>query len=131
MTSVLNPLVVGEAFAGAVAAKDRAALLGLLAPDVEFRGLTPGRSWTADDAVTAVDEIVLGSWFTVTDDIQALEAVETAEVGDRLRVGYRMRIRAEGEVTVCEQQAYYMLADDRINWLRVLCSGFRPYRSPA
>jgi hypothetical protein len=34
---------VGERFARAVAAKDAPALLGLLAPQIDFRAMTPGR----------------------------------------------------------------------------------------
>jgi|SRR5579875_583353 len=115
----------GTAFARALAARDRARLLDVLASDVQFRALTPGRSWTADDAVTAVDDIVLGAWFT--DSIEALESVDTGDVADRGRVGYRLKVRDEGELYLCEQQAYYEVEDGRIRWLRVLCSGFRPY----
>ena len=38
---------IGEDFARAVAAKDRDAFGRLLAADVDFKGLTPGRAWEA------------------------------------------------------------------------------------
>ena len=38
---------VGERFAQALAAKDRAALIALLADPVDFQALTPRRHWQA------------------------------------------------------------------------------------
>jgi hypothetical protein len=47
-------------------------------------------------------------------------------VADREHVAYRLRVRnAEGEFLV-EQQAYYHVTGGRIDWMRVLCSGYRP-----
>lgn len=119
---------VGADFAAAIAAKDRTALLALLDDGVEFRALTPGRNWSADDSVTAADAIVFGSWFTATNHIEALESVDTGEVNDRHRVAYRLRITVDEQPYLCEQQAYYEVRDGRIGWLRILCSGFRPTR---
>jgi hypothetical protein len=121
---------VGEAFARAIAAKDRNALLDLLDPRLEFRGMTPGRTWEADEPSTVVDDILLGSWFEPTDVIDALEAVDSSTVGDRHRVTYRLRIHSD-EHYICEQTAYFDLAGDRIGWLRILCSGFQPDRRAA
>ena len=67
---------------------------------------------------------MLKSWFE--DQIDALVHLETGNVGDRERVRYRFAVTTpEGSFTV-EQQAYYSTADNRINWMRVMCSGFRP-----
>ena len=49
---------LGEMFARALAAKDFDRLVSLLHPEVDFRGMTPGRFWEASNAVQAVDEIV-------------------------------------------------------------------------
>ena len=38
---------VGEAFARALAAKDRDRIADLLSDDVDFEALTPGRHWSA------------------------------------------------------------------------------------
>lgn len=118
---------LGESFARALAAKDRDALLAVLHDEVSFRGLTPSQCWSAEDSRTAIDEIVLGAWFEPSDDIEAVEEIDSGQVSDRSRVAYRLRIRSGGELYVCEQQAYYAIDGDRIGWLRVLCSGFRPY----
>jgi hypothetical protein len=117
---------VGERFARAVAAKDPEALLGLLAPEIDFRALTPGRFWEASSAVEVVDEVIFGHWFETTDRIEAIEAIENDVVVDRERVGYRFRIANEDGTFVVEQQAYLGVEDDRVAWLRIVCSGYRP-----
>lgn len=113
-------------FASALAAKDADAMLALLHPDVEFRALTPRRSWEADDP-QAVLEIVFGSWFDDGDRIEALESVESDVVADREQVRYRLSVsNAEGRFVV-EQQGYLTAGEDgRIEWMRLVCSGFRP-----
>jgi hypothetical protein len=41
---------IGERFAHALATKDAQGLLAVLDPEVDFRGLTPGRFWEASSA---------------------------------------------------------------------------------
>lgn len=116
---------VGAEFAEALAAKDYDRLRGLLAPGIDFRGLTPNRVWEAtdpDDVITTV----LQQWFEDSDEIESLERVETDSIADRERVGYRFRVRNEDGPQVVEQQAYLAATDGRITWMRVVCSGFRP-----
>jgi ketosteroid isomerase-like protein len=116
---------LGRDFARALAAKDAQGLLDLLHPDVEFRAVTPGRSWEADDR-EAVLAVLLGKWFEPTDEIEAVERVESDAFADRQRVGYRFRVsNPEGSFLV-EQQAYLSELDGRIGWMRVVCSGYRP-----
>lgn len=117
---------IGERFARALAAKDRPALVDVLAPDVDFRGLTPGRAWEAASAAVLVDDVLLGAWFDGGDRIDGLEDVEHGSVADRERVAYRLRVTNGGGTFLVEQQAYFAVVDGRISWLRVLCSGFRP-----
>lgn len=117
---------VGTRFAEALAAKDRAALLTLLHPDVEFRAMTPGRFWEADSATEVVDGILLGAWFEPTDHIDELESVDVGEVVDRSRMGYRMRVTNDDGTSAVEQQAYFDAVDGQITWLRVMCAGMRP-----
>jgi hypothetical protein len=116
----------GERFAQALAGKDRPGLLGLFDAEIDFRGLTPSRFWEAGTAETLVDDIILGTWFAADDRIEALEDVQLGSVADRDRVAYRLRIVNPDGVFLVEQQAYFGVEDDRINWLRILCSGFRP-----
>lgn len=117
---------IAERFAQAIADKDRAALLDVLDPAVDFRALTPGKCWEATSAEVLVDDVILGSWLDAGDHIEALEDVQTGSVVDRGRLAYLLRVRNPLGVFLVEQQAYYEVADDRISWLRILCSGFRP-----
>ena len=64
--------MLGERFVRALAAKDFTGVAAVLHPEVDFRGMTPGRFWEA----TGPDQVI-----------------------------------ATG---------------DRIGWMRVMCSGFRP-----
>lgn len=117
---------LGPRLAQAIAAKDDAAVRELVADDVDFRGLTPGRAWEGRGP-DALVEVLFGSWFEDTDEVRALLDVTTgAPVEDTLRVSYRLALRnADGDFTA-EQQAYYRTEGGRITHLRVLCSGFRP-----
>ncbi len=117
---------IGDRFANAVAKKDGPALLDLLDPDVDFRALTPGRFWEASSARALVEEVIFGAWFEAEDHIDALEDVQIGAVADRDRVGYRLRITNADGVFLVEQQAYFDVENDRISWLRILCSGYVP-----
>jgi hypothetical protein len=115
----------GVEFARALAAKDRDRLRDLIDPEIDFRGLTPNRSWEASDA-DAVVSTVLGQWFEESDEIEALEHLEGDAFADRERVGYRFSVSNPDGRFLVEQQAYLGARDGRIVWMRVLCSGFRP-----
>lgn len=117
---------MGARFARALAAKDKDGLLAVLADDVDLRGLTPGRSWEATTSGQVVDDILLGQWFEPKDTIEELCSVTDGSMADRSHVAYRVRVRnPDGEFLV-EQQAYYMVEDGAITWMRILCSGYRP-----
>jgi hypothetical protein len=117
---------LGEQFAASLAKKDRAALFALLADEMDFRAMTPGRFWEASTPTDVVDDVILGHWFEPSDHIEALESVETAEIADRTRVGYLLKVRNDDGMHLVEQQAYLAEQDGRISWLRVMCSGYRP-----
>jgi hypothetical protein len=116
---------IGTDFARAFAAKDAARIRELVDPGVDFRALTPNRSWEASGA-DALVEILFDHWMEPTDEVEAVEHVESDSFADRERVGYRYRVRnPDGEFLV-EQQAFIEERDGRIGWMRVVCSGFRP-----
>jgi hypothetical protein len=119
------PASLGDAFATALAAKDFDRIRELLHPEVDFRGLTPSRTWEAADAETVVGE-VLRQWFEDSDEIEQLLHVETDSFADRERVGYRVRVRNPEGLFDVEQQVYIGERDGRIGWMRSVCSGFRP-----
>ena len=114
---------LAAAFARGVAAKDEAAVRELLHPEIDFRGMTPGRVWEADGPEDVLAAI--GTWFDDSDVIEGVEEIDTASFADRQRAGYRLRVRNEDGLHLVEQQAYLSERDGRIGWLRVMCSGFR------
>jgi hypothetical protein len=117
---------VAERFVQAIADHDRGSLEALLASDIDFRGLTPGRAWEARSPVDVVD-VLLGNWFEDSDHIEAVTRLERGDdVGDVQRVGYRFDLSNDAGLHTVEQQAYYRVRDGRLSYLRILCSGFRP-----
>jgi hypothetical protein len=116
---------LGAGFARAFADKDSARMRDLLHPEVDFKGLTPSRSWEAADADAVID-ILFGKWLEDTDHVDALEGVEDDAIADRERVGYRCSVTNPDGRFVFEQQAYIAPRDGKIGWMRVVCSGFRP-----
>lgn len=115
---------LGESFARALAAKDEQALRHLLHPELDFRGMTPGRVWDASDSDGVLD--ALHQWFDDSDEIAGIDALDVDSFADRERVGYRFRVRNPDGEHLVEQQAYLSVREGRIAWLRILCSGYRP-----
>jgi ketosteroid isomerase-like protein len=116
---------IGADFARAFADRDGDRLRALLHPEVDFRGLTPSRVWEASGQ-DAVLEVLLDNWLEDSDRVEAVERVEGDTVVDRERVGYRFSVTNPDGRFVVEQQAYLSSRDGRIDWMRVVCSGFRP-----
>ena len=121
---------VAHRFTAALAARDAAALRSLFGSEVDFRGLTPGRCWEADTPDALVNDVILGAWFEPGDVIQQIESVQSGQVGTRTRIGYRLRVQNAGGTFTVEQHAFCDLANGKITWLRVLCSGFVPVAEP-
>jgi hypothetical protein len=116
---------LGADFAQAFGDKDSARVLELLHPEIDFGGLTPSRFWEAsipDDVV----EILFGSWLEEKDQVEAIVGIEGDTVADRERVGYRFTVTNPDGRFLVEQQAYLSTRDGQIDWMRVVCSGFRP-----
>jgi hypothetical protein len=118
------PTDLGERFANTVAAKDAAALKELLKPRVNFRALTPGGYWERDDADAVVDDVILGTWFSPERSITRILKVSCATVGTVDCVGYRFQAKLPDGDFIIEQQAYFEAENDKMSWLRILCSGF-------
>jgi hypothetical protein len=116
---------LGADFARALAAKDSTRMLDLIHPEIDFRGLTPNRSWEANDR-DELFSVLFGHWFEDADEIEALEHLESDAFADRQRVGYRFSVNNPDGRFLVEQQAYLSARDGQIGWMRVVCSGFRP-----
>ncbi|MGN0065453.1 MAG: hypothetical protein ACI379_14545 [Nocardioides sp.] len=112
-------------FVAAIAARDAAGLVSVLAPGVDFLGLTPRRLWEADDPAGVLD-IVLGHWFEPNDRVVGIAEMTESVVADTRRLGYRLDLELPRGPYVVEQQAYYRTDERGIAYLRILCSGFRP-----
>jgi hypothetical protein len=122
-TAARSPL--GRVFAEALSRRDFDQLLTILHPDVDFLGLTPFESWHASSARELVEDI-FPRWFQEPDDIQHVISIDTDAFSDCHHVSYRFKGRNPDGPFEVEEQAYYTEHDGRIDWLRVLCSGFRP-----
>jgi hypothetical protein len=114
-------------FLEGLAAQDFARLGGTLAADACLRALLPSglREWAGAEAIAHR----FAGWFGDTEDFELVEAA-VGEVGDRLHLRWRLRLRAErlgsGWFTV-EQQVYADTDDGgRIARLDLLCTGYRP-----
>jgi hypothetical protein len=119
------PVSLGASFADALATKDFDQIRDLLHPEIDFRGLTPRRTWEASDPDEVIGSI-LRQWFEDSDEIEELEKLETDSFADRERVAYRFRVRNPEGLFRVEQQVYIGERDGRIGWVRSVCSGFRP-----
>lgn len=117
---------VGERWVEAIARHDEVALREVLAPEVDFRALTPGRFWEGTEPDAVVDT-VLGHWFEESDKIDAVSLLEFGDdVGAVSRVGYRFDITNDDGLRCVEQQAYFRVDGERLSYLRVVCSGYQP-----
>ena len=115
----------GRGFVESLAAKDTDALVALFAPDVDFRGMTPGRFWEAGDPVSLVRD-VLYQWFEPQDVVERVERVQVSTFVDRHRVDYAFAVRCPDGRYRVEQRAYYDVGEDgRITRMHAMCSGFR------
>ena len=114
----------GPAFAHALAARDFDKLQSLLHTEVEFRALTPRRNWEADGDSPTVD--LFRNWFDEATVIEQVEHVGLDAVGDRQHLVYRFSGHDDEAPFVIEQQVYFTERDGRIDWMRMMCSGFRP-----
>jgi len=127
--SVVPQFARAGSFLEGLAAQDFAQLGGALAAGARLRALLPSglREWTGAGMIA--DRFA--GWFGDTQDFDLVEAT-VGEVGGRLHLHWRLRLRAErlgvGWFTV-EQQAYADTGDGgRIAQLDLLCTGYRPER---
>ena len=118
---------VGAEFAHALAVKDFTRLRGLLKDDIDFRGMTPGSFWEANDADKVIGEI-LTEWFEDEDEIQGVVECTSGTVGDRHHVSYLFDVRNPDGRFLVQQQMYFDLDDGKIALARVICSGYQPAR---
>ena len=124
--SAVPQFALAGAFLEGLAAQDFAQLGGALATDACLRALLPAglREWAGAEAIAGR----FAGWFGDTEDFELVEAT-VGEVGGRLHLRWRVRLRAErlgaGWFTV-EQQVYADTdGSGRIARLDLLCTGYR------
>jgi SnoaL-like domain len=119
-----------DAVVEAVAQRDFGCLAAALHDDVHLRALLPGgfKEWHGRAGVNAA----FTGWFDGFDEYELVHA-EVCEVGARLHLSWRLRVRATKAAyrsLVVEQQVYADVdADNRISRLSLLCSGFSRERA--
>jgi len=125
--SAVPQFALAGAFLEGLAAQDFTHLRGALAADARLRALLPLglMEWTGAEEIAER----FARWFGGTDDFDPVEAT-VGEVGGRLHLCWRLRLRAErlgtGWFTV-EQQAYADTDQSgRIARLDLLCTGYQP-----
>jgi hypothetical protein len=109
---------------GALVTGDFHRLTTMLAADVHMRALIPPGPVELSGAAAAAAKFA--SWFGGS---KRLELVRTGsdEVGDRLHVFYRLRVkRSDDPTSIVEQHLFCSLDEGRITALDLVCSGFRP-----
>jgi SnoaL-like domain len=114
----------GATLVAALSERDFGRLAGTLAPDVRMRALIPPGPVELAGAEPAAAKF--RSWFG---DANGFELVHSGsdEVGDRLHVFYRLRVKRLGDVwKVIEQHLFCALDEGHITELDLVCSGFRP-----
>ncbi len=114
----------GAALVGALAERDFGRLAGTLAPEVRMRALIPPGPVELSGAEPAAARFA--SWFGESEGLELVHS-GSDEVGDRLHVFYRLRVKRPGDPwKVIEQHLFCALDEGRITALDLVCSGFRP-----
>jgi hypothetical protein len=119
------PDQTGIQLATAVARRDEAALLQLLDPTVQFRGMTPNRFQEAHGSAQLLG-ILLAEWLTPADQVTGIKSIDTDAIDEVHRVGYRLYVVNPGGSFVVEHQAYFRVRAQRIAWLQMMTSGLLP-----
>jgi hypothetical protein len=119
------PLDVAGTFLEALLGGDFARLAGCLHRDARLRALTPGGRRDQEGAADVADQFA--TWFGGDRTVEPVAAT-VGEVGGRLHLRWRLRVRLEPDAAgwhVIEQDVFADCDDDRIRAIDLLCSGFR------
>jgi hypothetical protein len=120
-------VVAGRAVLEALTHRDFAALAEAVAPDATLTALVPRgpRVWDGTEGVRRAFD----GWFADLTDYEIVDAT-IREVGSRLRLSWRVRVRGErlGDGWYLVEQYLYADPDPsgRLRGLRLLCSGYCP-----
>ncbi|MDP1794752.1 MAG: hypothetical protein Q8K63_11530 [Acidimicrobiales bacterium] len=126
MTTTTAPTTttIGAALIDRLMAGDGSSAAALLAPNAQFRAITPRKfiEQSGPEAIVAT----FNNWFRAgwRED---LETFEDGAVEGRERMRYRVRWSDDyGQRFVFEQQVYYEADGSGITWIELMCSGHMP-----
>jgi ketosteroid isomerase-like protein len=115
---------LGTRLISALAERDFSRLADTLAPDVRMRALIPPGPIELEGAKSAAAKFP--TWFGASEALQ-LDRSVSEEIGDRLHVSYRLRVkRPDDDWKVIEQHLFCSPKEGQIAALDLVCSGFRP-----
>jgi hypothetical protein len=115
---------LGAMLVAALTERDFGRLAGTLAPDVRMRALIPPGPVELLGAEPVAARFAF--WFGEANELELVHS-GSDEVGDRLHVFYRLRVkRSDDPWKVIEQHLFCALDEGRIIALDLVCSGFRP-----
>jgi hypothetical protein len=115
---------VGGALVAALAERNFTRFADTLTPDLSMRALIPPGLIELLGAETAAERF--SAWFGSVDELYLVQS-GSDEVGDRLHVFYRFRVKRTGDSwKTIEQHLFCAVAGGRITALDLVCSGFRP-----
>jgi SAM-dependent methyltransferase len=113
----------GVRFAQALVAKDFERVATLLDPEVNFRALTPNRSWQARGREEVISE-VLEPWFEHEIELEGLSELHVEQLSTCQRVAYRLHGHDPDGPFLIDHHAYLEERSGLISQMRLLCSGF-------
>jgi SnoaL-like domain len=114
----------GATLVAALAERDFGRLACTLVPDVCMRALIPPGPVELSGAEAAAARFA--SWFGGSNGLELVHS-GSDEVGDRLHVFYRLRVKRPGDPwKLVEQHLFCAVDQGRITALDLVCSGFRP-----
>lgn len=117
---------VGGLLLEALAVRDFERLSDCFAPGATMRALLPPGLTVREGAPQIVERF--RCWFGGAEEFEVLDGT-VGEVGGRMHVSWRLRLHptpgGDEAWHVIEQQAY-LDADERIDAIDLVCSGFRP-----
>ena len=105
---------IATAFVDAIVAREISRAVALLHREIDFRAMTPNRVWEAEDPAGV--EGILRVWLEDPDEtVHGIEPTEPSSIGDRMRIGWLVRISDADGLHVFEQQAYVRERDAQID----------------
>lgn len=119
-----GPREAAAAFLNALAAREFTKAQSLLAADIQFRMLVPGRFMTDQGAHATIRRF--SGWFAGADQFQ-MQASSAQEIEGRAVVTYRLRLHDTRGWRLLEQHLMLDVGTDgRVEAIDLLCSGFLP-----